>query len=63
MKTVVIEWRRLVQGGATCKRCGDTGDLLGHPQNCPTIEMDGQAHNVPPAWLIRLGVCRSAGCG
>jgi hypothetical protein len=126
MKTVEIEWRRLVQGGATCQRCGDTGvllkdlverlntecgprgvrvtlrtiplgperivesnqiridgrlleqlqpqiivgqnncpscgDLLGHPQDCPTIEVGDEIHEVPPAWLIRQGVCRSAGC-
>jgi len=126
MKTVEIEWRRLVQGGATCERCGDTGallgqlverlntecvprgvgvrlktialgperiaesnriridgrlleqlqpqivvghndcpscgELLGHPQDCPTVEVDGQTHDVPPAWLIRQAVCRSAGC-
>jgi hypothetical protein len=125
-KTVEIEWRRLVQGGATCERCGDTGallerllqrlnaecrprgvtvtlktvalgperiaesnqiridghrleqlqpqivvghndcascdELLGHPQDCPTVEVAGQSHDVPPAWLIRRGVCRSAGC-
>ena len=126
MKTVEIEWRRLLQGGMTCERCGDTGvllkelverlntecgprsvtvtlrtialgseriaesnqiridgrlleqlqpqiivghndcpscgKLLGHPQDCPTIEVDGQTHDVPPAWLIRQGVCRVAGC-
>jgi ribosomal protein S27AE len=126
MRTVEIEWRRLVQGGATCQRCGDTGalaeqlverlnveraprgvavtlktvalgpertaesnririegrlfeqlqpqivvgqnecpscgELLGHPQSCPTVEVGGQTHEVPPAWLIRRGVCRSAGC-
>ncbi|MGD2137786.1 MAG: DUF2703 domain-containing protein [Gammaproteobacteria bacterium] len=126
MKIVEIEWRRLVQGGTTCERCGDTGtlleellerlntecgprgvritlktialrpehiaesnqiridgrlleqlqpqivvghndcpscgELLGHPQDCPTVEVGGQIHDVPPAWLIRQGVCRSAGC-
>ncbi|HYQ73143.1 MAG TPA: DUF2703 domain-containing protein [Gammaproteobacteria bacterium] len=126
MKIVEIEWRRLVQGGATCERCGDTGalleqlverlnaecgprgfavtlrkialgpeciaesnqiridgklleqwqpqivvghndcsscgELLGHPQVCPTVEVAGESHEVPPAWLIRQGVCRSAGC-
>lgn len=126
MKTVEIEWRRLVQGGATCTRCGDTGallerlverlnaecvprgvavtlstvalgperiaesnqiridgrlleqlqpqivighndcpscgELLGHPQECPTVGVDGEFHEVPPAWLIRRGVCRRAGC-
>jgi ribosomal protein S27AE len=126
MKTVEIEWRRLVQDGATCTRCGDTGALLeqlverlnaecgprgvtlalrklalgperigesnqvridgqlleqfeprvivghndcpscgallGHPQDCPTIEVGGQTREVPPPWLIRQGVCRAAGC-
>jgi ribosomal protein S27AE len=126
MKTVEIEWRRLLQNGATCERCGDTGtllaelverlntecgprgvrvtlktialgperiaesnqvridgrlleqlqsqivvghndcpscsELLGHPQDCPTVEVDGQTHDVPPPWLIRQGVCRVAGC-
>ncbi len=126
MKTVEIEWRRLVQGGATCERCGDTGalleqlvqrlntecrprgvavtlktvalgperiaesgqiridghrleqlqpqilvgqnncascsELLGQPQDCPTLEVAGQTHDVPPAWLIRQGVCLIAGC-
>lgn len=126
MKTVEIEWRRLLQGDATCERCGDTSalleelvgrlntecgprgvtvtlrtialgperiaesnqiridgrlleqlqpqivvgqsdcpscsELLGNPQDCPTIEVDGQTHDVPPAWLIRQGVCRVAGC-
>lgn len=125
-QTILIEWRRLLQDGATCARCGDTGallealverlnaecaprgvtvrlntvalargriaesnriringrpleqwqpqivvgrndcpscgELLGHPQDCPTIELDGQTHEVPPAWLIRRGVCRAAGC-
>ena len=28
MKTVEIEWRRLVKDGATCERCGDTGVVL-----------------------------------
>ena len=126
MQTVEIEWRRLVQDGATCERCGDTGallvdlvgrlnaecrprgvvvkletvalgpehiaesnqvridgqllellqpqiivgqndcpscgDLLGHPQDCPTIGIGDEIHEVPPAWLIRQAVCRSAGC-
>jgi len=126
MKTVAIEWRRLLQDGATCARCGDTGalleqlverlnaecgprgvevtlravalgaeriaesnqiridgrlleqlqpqivighndcpscgDLLGHPQDCPTIGVGGETHEVPPPWLIRQAVCRSAGC-
>ena len=126
MKTVEIEWRRLLQDGATCERCGDTGalleelverlnaecgprgvrvtletialgpehiaesnqiridgrlleqlqpqivvgqndcpscgDLLGHPQQCPTIGVGDEVHEVPPAWLIRQGVCRSTGC-
>ncbi|MCG6900025.1 MAG: DUF2703 domain-containing protein [Gammaproteobacteria bacterium] len=126
MKTVEIEWRRLVQAATTCERCSDTGillaelverlntecgpsgvritlktialrperitesnqiridgrlleqlqpqmvvghndcvscgELLGHPQDCPTVEVDGQAHDIPPAWLIRQAVCRSAGC-
>jgi ribosomal protein S27AE len=125
MKSVEIEWRRLLQGGATCERCGDTGallaelvkrlntecgplgvrvtlktialgperitesnhiridgrlleqlqpqivvghndcpscgELLGHSRDCPTVEVDGQSHDVPPAWLIRQGVCKSAG--
>lgn len=30
MKTVEIEWRRLVRNGATCARCGDTGAVLHH---------------------------------
>ena len=30
MKTVEIEWRRLVRNGATCARCGDTGAVLRH---------------------------------
>ena len=25
MKTLDISWQRLVQGGRTCPRCGDTG--------------------------------------
>jgi ribosomal protein S14 len=126
MKTVEIEWRRLVQGGATCERCGTTGDvlrqlveqlnaeclqrgvaivlktvalgteriaesnqilidgqaleqlrpqivigrnncrscgrLLGQEQACRTLEFAGETHDVPPAWLIREAVCRSAGC-
>jgi hypothetical protein len=126
MKTVKIEWRRLVQDGVTCERCGDTGallerlvqrlntgcrprgvavkletvalgperiaesnqiridgrlleqwqpqivvgqndcpscgELLGHPQDCPTIGIGDESHEVPPAWLIRQAVCRSAGC-
>ncbi len=126
MKTVEIEWRRLVQDGATCERCGDTGalleqlverlnaecrprgvavkletvalgsehieesnqiridgrlleqlqpqivvgqndcpscgDLLGHTQDCPTIDVGDEIHEVPPAWLIRRAVCCSAGC-
>lgn len=126
MKTVEIEWRRLVQGGATCERCGDTGalleqlvkrlntecgprgvtvtlrsvalgperiaesnqiridgqlleqlqpqivvghndcpscgELLGHEQTCRTLEVAGETHDVPPHWLIRRGICRSAGC-
>ena len=28
MKAMEFEWRRLVQDGATCERCGDTGALL-----------------------------------
>jgi hypothetical protein len=28
MKTVAIEWRRLVKDGATGERCGDTGATL-----------------------------------
>ena len=126
MKSVEIEWRRLVQDSATCERCGDTGalleqlvewlnaecrprgievkletvalgpgriaesnqvridgqlleqlqpqiivgqndcascgELLGHPQDCPTIGVGDEIHEVPPAWLIRQAVCRSAGC-
>jgi hypothetical protein len=126
VKTVEIEWRRLVQDGTTCERCGDTGavlrqlvdrlntecrprgvsivlksvalnveriaesnqilidgqlleqlqpqivvgqndcpscgELLGHEQACRTLEVAGQTHEVPPPWLIRRGVCRSAGC-
>ena len=125
MKTVEIEWRRLLQDGATCKRCGDTGEVLrqmvdrlntkcrprgvaivlkavaldtqhiaesnqllidGKPldplqphivvrQNecpsrgelrgreaCRTLEVVGQTHDVPRPWLIRQGVCHSAGC-
>jgi len=126
MKTVEIEWRRLVHKGATCQRCGDTGslleqlverlnaecnprgvtvvlqkvalgpgriaesnriridgrplellqpqvviahndcsscgELLGRPQECSAVEVDGRTHEVPPAWLIRQGVCVSAGC-
>ena len=126
MKTVEIEWRRLVQDGATCVRCGDTGalleelvkrlntecrprgvavkletvalgpgriaesnqvriggrlleqlqpqiiigqndcsscgELLGHPQDYPTIGIGDEIHEVPPAWLIRQAVCRSARC-
>ena len=29
MKTIVIEWRHLAVGGATCQRCGDTGIEVG----------------------------------
>lgn len=28
MKTIVIEWLHLAVGGATCERCGDTGQEL-----------------------------------
>ena len=126
MKTVEIEWRRLVTDDATCERCGDTGalleqlldrlnrecrprgvtitlgvvalgsghieasnqilidgqpleqlqpqirigqndcpscgELLGHPQACRTLELGGETLEVPPPWLIRQAVCRSAGC-
>ena len=26
MKRLMIEWKRLVEGGETCSRCGDTGE-------------------------------------
>jgi hypothetical protein len=50
---------QIVIGQNDCPSCGE---LLGHPQDCPTVEVDGQSHDVPPVWLIRQGVCRSAGC-
>lgn len=28
MKTITIEWRRLVRGGETCERCHETGETL-----------------------------------
>jgi hypothetical protein len=42
--------------------CSSCGELLGHPQDCPTIGVGDEIHEVPPAWLIRQAVCRSAGC-
>jgi hypothetical protein len=126
MKTVELEWRRLVQDGATCERCSATGallaevvqrlnaecrprgvrlelktialgsernaesnqvriggrllepwqpqiivghndcascgELLGHPQQCLTVAVDGEVHEVAPAWVIRQAVCRAAAC-
>jgi hypothetical protein len=50
---------QIVIGRNDCSSCGE---LLGHPQDCPTVELGGETREVPPAWLIRQGVCRRAGC-
>jgi hypothetical protein len=49
----------IVSGHNGCPCCVE---LPGHAQDCPTVEVAGETHEVPPAWLIRPGVCRNAGC-
>jgi len=50
---------QIVVGQNDCPTCGE---LLGHAQACRTLEVAGEAHEVPPPWLIRRGVCQRAGC-
>jgi hypothetical protein len=38
------------------------GEPLGHAQDCPTVEVAGETHEVTPAWLIRQAVRRGAAC-
>ena len=42
--------------------CGSCGDPTGKEEQCRTIEVDGQSHEVPPPYLIREAVCRVANC-
>jgi transcriptional regulator of acetoin/glycerol metabolism len=69
MKSVEIEWRRLLQDGATCDRCGDTGTLL--EQLIERLHAESRAHGVVvalktialnPERIAESSLVRSAGC-